>query len=342
MADPLEIETAEYDLVISPSAAETEEPKPASTSIRADFGAVSHAGLVRSKNEDHFLVSQVVREHRVLLSNVPDEHIPGRMGDEGYMMIVADGMGGMAAGEVASRQAIATGLRLIQNSPKWGFKINKKEAREFFERVNRHLQEIDRTLTEQSYDDRRLFGMGTTLTAAYSVGVDAFIVHVGDSRAYLYRSGSLQQLTKDHTVAQAMADAGRIAPEDVRRHKRRNALTNFLGGHSGKVKGDVCWLRLADADRLLLCSDGLTEMVDDAAIAEILSRHPEPSQATQALLEESLRQGGKDNVTVVIARYHIPGLSPASTLVSQAQTPEPAAVARTIESHSQLGVPSLA
>ncbi len=342
MSDPLEIETAEYDLIISPSAAETEEPKPASTSIRADFGAVSHAGLVRSKNEDHFLVSQAVREHRVLLSNVPEDHIPVEMGDEGYVMIVADGMGGMAAGEVASRQAIATGLKLIQNSPKWGFKINKKEAREFFERVNRHFQEIDRALTEQSSSDRRLFGMGTTLTAAYSVGVDLFIMHVGDSRAYLYRNGNLQQLTKDHTVAQAMADAGRIAPEDVRHHKRRNALTNFLGGHSGKVNAAVRWLRLADADRLLLCSDGLTEMVDDATIAAILSRHPEPSEAAQALLEESLRQGGKDNVTVVIARYHIPGLSPASTLVSHARSPEPVGIARSLQAPSPLSVASLA
>jgi len=257
-------------------------------------------------------------------------------------MIVADGMGGMAAGEVASRQAIATGLKLIQNSPKWGFKINKKEAREFFERVNLHLQEIDRTLTELSYDDRRLFGMGTTLTAAYSVGVDVFIVHVGDSRAYLYRKGELRQLTKDHTVAQALADAGQIAPEDVRRHKRRNALTNFLGGHSGKVKGDMRWLRLADADRLLLCSDGLTEMVDDATIAEILSRHPEPADATQALLEESLRQGGKDNVTIVIARYHIPGLLQASPEATRAQTPEPVEMATTLGSSSPLNVHSLA
>jgi len=342
MSNPFEIETAEYGLVISPSAAETEGPKPASTSVRPDFGAVSHSGLVRTKNEDHFLVSQTVREHRVLLSNVPEDQIPVPMGDLGYVMIVADGMGGMAAGEVASRQAIATGLKLIQNSAKWGFKINKKEARELFERVNRHLQDIDRALTEQSYTDRRLFGMGTTLTAAYSVGVDLFIIHVGDSRAYLYRKGELRQLTKDHTVAQAMADAGYIAPEDVRRHKRRNALTNFLGGHSGKVKGDIRWLRLADSDRLLLCSDGLTEMVDDASIAKILSRHPEPPDAAQALVEESLRQGGKDNVTVVIARYHIPGLLPASSLVSRAHRPEPAAVASALDSHSPLNAPSLA
>jgi protein phosphatase len=342
MSNPLDIETAEYDLIISPSAADTQAAKPYSTSVRAEFGAVSHPGVVRAKNEDHFLVSQAMREHRVLLSNLPGDHLPVPMGDEAYVMIVTDGMGGMAAGEVASRQAIATGLKLIQNSPKWGFKINKKEARELFERVNHHLQEIDRTLTEQSYSDRRLFGMGTTLTSAYSVGVDLFIIHVGDSRAYLYRKGELRRLTKDHTVAQAMADAGVIAPEDVRHHKRRNALTNFLGGHSGRVKGDVRWLRLADADRLLLCTDGLTEMVDDKEIAEILSRHSEPPDAAQALLDESLKRGGKDNVTIVLARYHIPGLSPKSPLASTAQASGPIDIARALGSRSPLHVRTLA
>src|SRR5262245_47081294 len=124
-----------------------------------------------------------------------------------------------------------------------------------------------------------LLGMGTTLTAAYSMGVDLFIVHLGDSRTYLYRGGELRQLTKDHTWAQVMADAGSIAPENASRHARRHVLTNFLGGYRGKVKADLRWLRLADGDRLLLCSDGLTEMVDDASIARILGEHDAPRDA---------------------------------------------------------------
>ena len=104
-------------------------------------------------------------------------------------MFVADGMGGMAAGEVASRLAITTALKLVNHSPKWGFKINKKEARELFDRVRHHVRAIDETITKSSEDDHRLFGMGTTLTVAYSVGVDLFIIHLGDSRAYLFRKG---------------------------------------------------------------------------------------------------------------------------------------------------------
>jgi serine/threonine protein phosphatase PrpC len=221
---------------------------------------------------------------------------------------VADGMGGMAAGEVASRMAITTALKLIQKSPKWGFKINKKEARDLFERVSQHLRDIDETLTARSEADRRLFGMGTTLTAAYSSGADLFIIHLGDSRAYLHRNGELCQLTKDHTVAQAMADAGYIAPEEIRHHTKRNVLTNFLGGHHGNVKADVRWLRVADGDLLLLCSDGLYDMVDDASIARILGENEQPQAAAQSLLNEALERGGKDNVTIIVARYTMPSL----------------------------------
>jgi protein phosphatase len=221
-------------------------------------------------------------------------------------MVVAEGMGGMAAGEVASRLAITTALKLVNHSPKWGFKINKKEARELFERVRDHVQAIDEAITQRSEADHRLFGMGTTLTVAYSVGIDLFIIHLGDSRAYLFRNGQLKLLTRDHTVAQAMADAGYIAPEDVRHHRKRHVLTNFLGGHHGKVKGDVRWLRLADGDRLLLCSDGLTDMVDDESITQILQKQVKPSDAAASLLEEALTRGGSDNVTVIVASYQFP------------------------------------
>ena len=139
--------------------------------------------------------------------------------------------------------------------------------------------------------------MGTTLTAAYSMGIDLFIVHLGDSRVYLHRRGVLKQLTKDHTVAQAMADAGYISPEDVRRHVKRNALTNFLGGHHGKVKAELRWLRLNDGDRLLLCSDGLNEMVDDAddradprAAGRPARRRPAPARGGP----QRRRQGQRD------------------------------------------------
>jgi protein phosphatase len=308
MIHPFDLETAEYEFEVSPSAMDTGELKPPSTLLRVEFGAKSDKGRVRNKNEDHFLVSRLSRKQEIFETNLPEGQLPEHAGDDAYTMIVADGMGGMAAGEVASRMAIATGVKLFDKSPKWGFKINKKEAHELFHRINGYLREIDLVLTKRSEADRRLFGMGTTLTAAYSIGVDLFIIHVGDSRAYLYRNGKLLQLTKDHTVAQAMADAGYIDPEEVRHHNKRNVLTNFLGGHHGKVKADVRWLRLKDGDRLLLCSDGLTDMLDDPEIAQILSAKDQPRDAAQQLMQAALEHGGRDNVTVIVARYEIPSI----------------------------------
>jgi protein phosphatase len=309
MSSTTKIETADYQFVISPSAMRLDKPKPPSASVRAEVGALSHAGKVRSSNEDHFLVFQVRRAHEVLLTNVPHEQLPDPAGEVGQAIIVADGMGGMAAGEVASRMAITTSLKMINRSEKWGFKINHKEARDLFDRVTGYFQEIDKSLTERSETDSRYYGMGTTMTVAYSVGVDLFIIHVGDSRAYLYRGGELRQLTKDHTIAQAMADAGYIAPEEVRRHKRRNVLTKYLGGHHGKIKADVRWLRLAHSDRLLVCTDGLTEMVPDDVIAGVLNQHEAPAYAAKALVDEALKRGGSDNVTVVVARYEVPAIT---------------------------------
>jgi protein phosphatase len=315
MATPLCLETAEYEFLVSPLTSAPEAPtEPSSLSVMVRFGAVSHPGKVRERNEDHYMVARVRRTLNVLAHNLPKEEMPDFIGEDAYAMVVADGMGGMNAGDVASMLAISTGVKLADKSVKWGFKINEREARELLSRMNAYFCEIDRRITRKSESDRRLFGMGTTLTLAYSVGIHLFLIHVGDSRAYLHRNGHLQQLTRDHTVAQALADAGQITQEEVRKHQRRNTLTNYLGGHRGRVKGDVRWLRLEDGDRILLCSDGLTDMVDDPAIAKCLAKNRESDAAATALLDLALRHGGKDNVTVVVAQYSIPSVLPARAI----------------------------
>jgi PPM family protein phosphatase len=307
MAMPLSLETAEYEFLVSPLSSVHELPaEPSTLSIKVSFGAVSDAGKVRQRNEDHYMVARVRRTFNVLAHNLPKEEMPDFIGEDAYAMVVADGMGGMNAGDVASMLAISTGVKLADKSVKWGFKINEKEARDLLTRLSAYFREIDRRITRKSEGDRRLFGMGTTMTLAYSVGIHLFLVHVGDSRAYLFRNGGLQQLTRDHTVAQALADAGQITQDDVRKHIRRNTLTNYLGGHRGRVKADVRWLRLQDGDRVLLCSDGLSDMVDDPGIAACLTKNPESDKAALALTKLALRHGGKDNITVVVASYAIP------------------------------------
>jgi PPM family protein phosphatase len=275
-------------------------------SVKVQFGAMSHIGKVRAKNQDHFLISRIARTLDVLQTSLPAGELPDTINDDAYGMVVADGMGGMAAGEHASLLAIRTGLKLVLESPRWALRIDEHEARQLIERMRQYFLKVDEALVKQTHVNPRLTGMGTTLTVAYSVGAHAFVVHAGDSRAYLFRAGHLHQLTHDHTLAQSLADLGAIPPKDVAHHASRHILTNFAGGPKKGINPEISTLALCDGDRLLLCTDGLTGMVPDEQIIEILDRIMEPKAAAEALVERALERGGKDNVTVVLAQYAIP------------------------------------
>jgi serine/threonine protein phosphatase PrpC len=131
------------------------------------------------------------------------------------------------------------------------------------------------------------------------------IVHAGDSRAYLFRDGELEQLTSDHTLVQVLVDGGVISPEDARRHHRRHVVTNVIGGPSEGVSAEIHKLSLLDGDTLLFCTDGLTEPVGDDAIAEVLNHHLDPDDACTRLVDLALNRGGPDNVTVIFVRCQI-------------------------------------
>jgi protein phosphatase len=215
-------------------------------------------------------------------------------------------MGGHAAGEVASRMAISHLLNMVIEADKWGHRIDEEEAKAVLKRIEGYYNGVHDALTKRAQSEPSLMGMGTTMTLAYSYCSDLFLAHAGDSRACLYRNGHLHMLTHDHTLAQELADRGDIAPEAVPRHRFRNILTNVLGGHSGPVDTDLQHLHLRDKDRLLLCSDGLTDMVDDDAISGVLGGTEDSGAACRQLVDLALEAGGRDNVTVVLARYSFP------------------------------------
>jgi protein phosphatase len=144
------------------------------------------------------------------------------------------------------------------------------------------------------------------MTAAYSLGDDLFVAHVGDSRAYLFRDGKLQLLTHDQTQAQLMADIGMISQKEVARHRLRHVLTSALGGTEKAVRVDIQRLKLTAGDRLLLCTDGLTDMVEDEGISRLIAFSESSNEVCRRLVDLALENGGKDNVTVVLARYSIP------------------------------------
>ena len=164
---------------------------------------------------------------------------------------------------------------------------------------------IDQALAEEAVEGPQLHGLGTTLTLAASLGWDLLLAHVGDSRAYLFRGGTLYQLTRDHTWVGELHQAGMITQAEAAAHELRHFLTRHLGANKG-ARPDVQRLALADGDCLLLCTDGLSDMVSDAEIADVLADGGTSEAMSQRLVERTLAAGGKDNVTVVVAQYRAP------------------------------------
>ncbi len=288
-------------------------PASSTAGVRVECGAASDVGKVRANNEDHYLITRLGRTMRVLSTSLPRTELSDSFEEAGYVLVVADGMGGMAAGEVASSLAIMSGISQSLKSPKWSFRFNEAEARELVKRVTGYFEGMHEAVTRRANSDAALAGMGTTLTVAYSAGLDLFTFHVGDSRAYLFRDGRLEQITRDHTVAQMLEDAGSITHDEAAHIDVRHVLTNAVGGGRPGISPQVRRVRLADGDAVLLCTDGLTEMVTGDRIALLLAQHETPTDACNALVGEALANGGHDNVTALIARYYAPA-NPAESL----------------------------
>jgi protein phosphatase len=305
MIDPTEADTAEMPAYNPLSAALW--PATSSVRVQVDFAALSHQGLVRTNNEDHYLVVRFGRALEALLTNLPDNLCAGACKEVGYGMVVADGMGGAAAGEVASRTAISTLVSLVLHTPDWILSDGDRATEQVMERMAERYRRVHTALRDQGSEDPGLAGMGTTMTMACSFGASLVIGHVGDSRAYLYRGGELLQLTRDHTLVQGLIEAGSLSPAEAAVHPLRHVLTRSLGSGPGRLDADFQRAWLCDNDQLVLCTDGLTDMVNDAAIAAVLSSAATADEACQALVSTALRSGGKDNVTVVVARYRLPG-----------------------------------
>jgi serine/threonine protein phosphatase PrpC len=233
--------------------------------MRIDVGVATDLGKVREGNEDSYLVDPPL-----------------------LLYAVADGMGGHRGGEVASHLALETVESL---------------ARAGTGTLAHQVQEANRTVFERSQRDRRVTGMGTTLTAARIVDDAVHLAHVGDSRAYLLRAGAFRQLTEDHTLVNRMVKAGEITADEADVHPHRNVLTRALGTEPD-VEVDETEVVLMDGDRLLLCSDGLFGMVTEDQIQAILENEPDPQRAADRLVVAANRAGGVDNITALVLDTH--------------------------------------
>ncbi|QDT02417.1 Serine/threonine phosphatase stp [Rubripirellula lacrimiformis] len=264
------------------------------------FGA-THQGLVRENNQDQFLIAQLSKSMRVSATSMSfDQRLYGQ--PEGEVLLVADGMGGHAAGEKASSLAIETMVRRLLDSIHAGLPADDSDDTVFRKNLEELLKDAhSRILVESAHHaDQR--GMGTTLTMAYVIWPRLYVAHAGDSRCYLIRDGQAQPLTTDHTLARQMVDAGGLKPEDEAKSKWSNVLWNVLGGRvNGDLIAEVHRFDLKPGDAIVLCSDGLHRYVDADQLATIVNESESPEVACQRLIQIALDAGGEDNVTVIVS-----------------------------------------
>ena len=256
--------------------------------------AISHTGKVRSNNQDS-----------------------GYAGSN--LFVVADGMGGHAGGDVASSIAIA---RLEDLDRPYATTTEAEH------RLQEAITDAAADLIDMVARRPELAGMGTTVSALLMVDDYAVIAHIGDSRIYLYRDGALTQITADHTFVQRLVDSGRITPEEARFHPRRSVLMRVLGDMDDDPEIDTFIMPTQPGDRWLLCSDGLSGVVDDAHTSKAMGLGMAPARTADSLLKQALDAGAPDNVTIVIVDVggQHPLLTGTPTIVGSASNPEGVAV----------------
>lgn len=257
-------------------------------------------GRVREKNEDQFLVAEMTRAMVIRGCSLPQP--PALVGEvvRGHLFIVADGMGGHNAGEQASALAVVTVEDFLLNSLRWFFTLQGDNLLNEFQNALRAAD--DRVFAEsRRYPEMR--GMGTTLTFAYAVEDNLYVVHAGDSRLYVQRGGQLYQITNDHTLVGELLRQKAIDEQTAANHPMRNVITNTVGGDRPGVQAEVHKVKLEMQDTMLLCSDGLTEMVPVPDISAVLSTVADPATCCAQLIERANQAGGVDNITAVVARF---------------------------------------
>jgi protein phosphatase len=268
-----------------------------------DCFGLTDTGQVRESNEDQFLIADLDKSMLIVRTSLPpDDHTRLFGGPQGHLFLVADGIGGTAGGRRASRLAVETITRFVLNTLPWFFRLRRDEEHDLGEELRHALEECQRNVKEAQAADPDRGKMGTTLTMAYVFWPRLYVVHAGDTRAYLLRGEKLHQITTDHTFARKLVEAGHLTPEQAEQSRWSHVLYNCIGGGRDDLTPDVYKATLHPGDVLLLCTDGVTRHVTDDRIAAILQGGTAEA-ATKRLVAEANAGGGTDNITAVVARF---------------------------------------
>lgn len=236
------------------------------------MSAGTDKGQVRSVNEDSCYISD----------------------SEITYLVVADGMGGHKGGRTASKMAIENVKMFLSAS-------RMKNCEDVRECLKQCVDHVNHAVHKKASMDDSLAGMGTTLVLFYKDGNTAYVINVGDSRCYLIRGGKITQVTRDHSIVQELFDSGKIERADMKNHPNKNIITRAIGTNFS-VKCDIFEFPIKDGDGIILCSDGLSNMVDDEEILNVYLNAPDMDACVKELIDNANRAGGTDNITVIAAK----------------------------------------
>ncbi|MFY0529604.1 Stp1/IreP family PP2C-type Ser/Thr phosphatase [Archangium gephyra] len=252
--------------------------------MRIEVAGYTHVGMKRNHNEDNYLI-------------LTDENL----------CCVADGMGGHSSGEIASKIAVEELAEFFRMTSRdedatWPFKMDK--GRNYDEnRLATGIKLANKSIFDKASADQKYKGMGTTIVSVHFTHAAAYVGHVGDSRVYYFRQGVLRQVTEDHSLLNDYLKAKKLSPEEIENFPHKNVIVRALGMKE-TVAVDVAKVEAQQGDIFLLCSDGLSGMVTDPQIQELLTRTSELEKACSQLIDMANAAGGNDNVTCVLARFH--------------------------------------
>jgi PPM family protein phosphatase len=265
--------------------------------IRMRVFGRTDVGQIREHNEDNFLIADLTRKSRSLMEADRDQVI----GEWGSVIGVCDGMGGAAAGEIASQLAVDIIYEhLLQGEP-------PRQHDDLARRLVHAVEEAGSRIFNEARADRTRRGMGTTATIAALMDSRLFVAQVGDSRAYVLRGDRLVQVSRDQSLVNQLIEAGQLTEEEAETFEHNNIILQALGT-AETVQVDLTFVDLAKGDRLLLCSDGLSGMVRAEEMREVLLQSADPLEACRELTDRANRAGGHDNITVIVADFDGPGV----------------------------------
>ena len=273
--------------------------------VSLDVFGLTDPGRVRKFNQDQFLIADLAKKLHVRQTSLPDATGERLSNIHSRVLLVADGMGGHAAGGEASTLAVETIRRYLVHTMPWVLSLRPGRGQEqaVAAELKRVLETCHAEVLAAGRGRPEREGMGTTVTLAFVVWPSLYLVHVGDSRCYLLRDRRLERITRDHTYAQKLIEEGGLTPDQAEDSFLSNVLTRVIGGDSKSVEVDAYQAHLEPGDTLLLSSDGLNKHVSEETVHEILDRSESAEEGCRELVTAALDGGGSDNVTVVVAKF---------------------------------------